>query len=311
MKSQVSKTLIQEAVKLAESINVDSILLLTENEQSYEIIAKSKTQLPIIVATANEETFKKLVKKAMINTLDIDFLDIKKGEASKNTYAMKLTHLGSSITKGIEDAVTLGFKKGVLGDKDLIMALSSTNSDRVNSIVIYEIDKSQLDFTIYDVLKERNIKQDVYEAVLEVALEIGREGREGRLIGSAFLVGDSDEILRRSKQLVMNPFAGHMIGARLITNPEIKETIKELSQIDGVFIITEDGIVESAGRYLNVDVHKVDLPQGFGSMHAAVFAMTQETNSIGITVSKSGGIVRILSKGVAIKTIDPQKKISM
>ena len=78
-----------------------------------------------------------------------------------------------------------------------------------------------------------------------------------------------------------------------------------------MFIVSEDGVIESAGRYLNVDVDKVDLPPGFGSMHAAVFAMTKETSSIGLTVSKSGGIVRVLENGVIIKTLDPQKRISL
>ncbi len=109
----------------------------------------------------------------------------------------------------------------------------------------------------------------------------------------------------------MNPFAGHLIGERAITNPEINETIKELSQIDGVFSVSEHGVIESAGRYLNVDVDKVDLPSGLGSMHAAVFVMTKETSSIGITVSKSGGIIRILENGVVIKNLDPHKRISL
>jgi len=311
MKKTVPKTLIKQAVKLAESIKANSILLLTENVESYDVIAKSKTKLPIVVATAHEETFKKLVKKAMINTLDIDFLDITKSEASKNTYAMKLTNRETSIIKDIEEATALGMKRGVFGNKDLIVVLTSTVTDETTGIVVYEVKKDQLNFSLYEVLKKRNIKLEIFEAVLNVALDIGREGREGKLVGTAFLVGDSDEVMRRSKQLILNPFAGHLIGERVVTNHEINETIKELSQIDGVFIVSEDGVIESAGRYLNVDVDKVDLPPGLGSMHAAVFVMTKETSSIGITVSKSGGIIRILENGVVIKTLDPHKRISL
>lgn len=310
MKKNFSNELIQQAVNLAESIKADSILLMTETIKSYDLIANSNTQVPIVVATSNEETFKKLVKKAMINTLDIDFLDIKKGEASKNTFALKLTHLESSMMKGIEATVTIGVKKGVFGDKDLIIVLTSNRDGGVNGVLIYEVKKDQLDFSIFEALRERNISNDVYKSVLEIALDIGREGREGRLIGTAFLVGDSEAILNKSKQLIMNPFSGHLIGERIITDPEIKETIKEISQLDGVFIVTGEGVIESAGRYLNVDVEKVDLLPGLGSMHAAVFAMTKETNSIGVTVSKSGGIVRILSNGAVIKTIEPHNKIS-
>ncbi|MFQ6137036.1 MAG: diadenylate cyclase [Candidatus Hydrothermarchaeales archaeon] len=311
MSDKVSKSVVEQAVKLAESIKADAILVLTETGESYDLVSEHKPKIPVVAATPEEGTFKQLVKKAMIDTLDIDFLDITKGETSSSTYAMKLTHREASRLAGIEDAIVLGIRKGIFGDKDVVVIVSSTLTDEADAILIYEIKKEDLDFSLFEALKKMNIKQDVFEAVLNVALEIGREGREGRLVGTAFIVGDSEEVMKRSKQLVMNPFKGHLIGERAITNPAIKETVKELSQLDGVFVITEDGVIEAAGRHLNVDVDKVDLPQGFGSMHAAVSAVTMETNSLGIIVSKSGGIVRVMSDGATIKTIEPQKRIAL
>jgi DNA integrity scanning protein DisA with diadenylate cyclase activity len=37
--------------------------------------------------------------------------------------------------------------------------------------------------------------------------------------------------------------------------------------------------------------------------------MTAVTDSIGITVSQSGGIVRVFKKGEVIMTIEPQRRI--
>jgi len=153
------------------------------------------------------------------------------------------------------------------------------------------------------------VNLDVFENALKVSLEIGREGREGRLIGTAFILGDTNNVIENSKQLILNPFEGQMIGERLITNKELHESIKEIAQLDGAFIINGDGIIEAAGRYLTVDSAGVSIPQGLGTRHAAVAAMTMITKSLGITVSKSGGIVRIFRKGKVMTTIEPKNRI--
>jgi hypothetical protein len=47
----------------------------------------------------------------------------------------------------------------------------------------------------------------VLESVLELALEIAREGREGRRIGTLFTVGKADEVLAASRALILDPSA--------------------------------------------------------------------------------------------------------
>ncbi len=131
------------------------------------------------------------------------------------------------------------------------------------------------------------------------------------MIGTAFLVGDSEKVLENSTQLILNPFEGHAIEDRTITSPEISETVKELAQLEGVFVISRGGTIEAAGRYLNTDTSKVDIPRGLGTRHAAVAAMTIASDAIGITVSQSGGVVRIFKNGEAIMRIEPQRKISI
>ncbi len=140
----------------------------------------------------------------------------------------------------------------------------------------------------------------VLMAVLRLAVEIAREGREGKPVGTAFIVGDSEAVLARSRQLILNPLAGHCEEERLITNPDMRENVKELSQVDGAFVITESGVVEAAGRYVSIDTSRVRLPKGFGTRHVSVAAITQETKAVGIVVSESGGMVRVFAKGKVI-----------
>jgi DNA integrity scanning protein DisA with diadenylate cyclase activity len=263
----------------------------------------------MIVATPEESTIQKLVKKTMIGTIDVDFLDVDSRKLTEKVNLIKLMTRGVSSTAQIEDAVAMGISRGLLKEGDIAVVITSSFEREADSVVIYDVSTDMLDYTIYEFLRKIDVRLDVFDAVLNIALEIGREGREGRLIGTAFLLGDSKKMMENSKQLLLNPFEGQLVGERLITNRDLHESIKELAQIDGAFIVNGDGIVEAAGRYLTVDPSGVGIPRGLGTRHAAVAAMTAVMNSVGITVSQSGGIVRIFKEGEVIMTIEPQKRI--
>ena len=47
----------------------------------------------------------------------------------------------------------------------------------------------------------------VLESVLELALEVAREGREGRRIGTLFTLGKADAVLATSRALILDPLA--------------------------------------------------------------------------------------------------------
>ncbi len=306
-----SEAVVASALELAYKINANALLVLSETGAAYDMVVQHAPKIPVIAATANNDTFDNLIKKAMISTLNIEFLGVEKTTSSDRSYAVKLMTRGTSRSAQIEDAIVVSMSKGILHEGDILVAVGSSPNSEGDSIFVYLVDKDKLDFTLYEFLRDANIKQEIFETVLNIALEIGREGREGRLIGTAFLIGDSKKVMENSKQLILNPFEGHMIGERVITNPEIHETVKELAQLDGAFVLTEDGVIEAAGRYLTVDTSKIDIPRGLGTRHAAVAAMTLATDAIGITVSQSGGIVRIMRTGEIFMTIEPQRRISL
>ena len=88
----------------------------------------------------------------------------------------------------------------------------------------------------------------VVERVIEIAEEIREEGREGKKIGTLFVIGDPNELALYTKQLILNPFKGYLPEERNILNEELKETIKEFAQLDGAFIIGKDGLYTLQGR---------------------------------------------------------------
>ena len=92
---------------------------------------------------------------------------------------------------------------------------------------------------------------DVLESMIGLAVEIAREGREGRRVGTLFMLGDEDAVLARSRPLILDPLLGHPESSRHVTNLNLRGTIKELAQLDGGFVVSHDGIVLSACRYLD------------------------------------------------------------
>jgi DNA integrity scanning protein DisA with diadenylate cyclase activity len=152
----------------------------------------------------------------------------------------------------------------------------------------------------------RDVTAAVFERILSVASELGVEGREGRPVGTLFVVGDSDRVLSQSHQLVFNPFHGYPESERNILDPRLEETIKEFSAIDGAFVVRGDGVLLSAGRYL-APRSKLEepLPQGLGTRHEAAAAITVTTDSIAVSVSQSTGTVSIFKRGRMI--LDIQK----
>jgi len=143
------------------------------------------------------------------------------------------------------------------------------------------------------------------ESALELALEIAREGREGRRIGTMFTVGKTDAVLAASRALILDPLAGHAPARTHITDPNLRGTIKELAQLDGAFVISETGIVMAACRYLDASVEQIDLPLGFGSRHLAAASISQRVGAIAIVVSESG-VVRVFHAGQIEATLIPE-----
>jgi len=146
---------------------------------------------------------------------------------------------------------------------------------------------------------------DVLESLIELAVEIAREGREGKRVGTLFMLGDESAVLAKSRSLILDPLLGHPESARHITNLNLRGTIKELAQLDGGFVVSHAGIVLSACRYLDAIAAEVEVPLGLGSRHIAAANMSSVTKAVGIVVSESS-VVRIFCHGQLVGEIIPE-----
>src|SRR4030095_6628520 len=58
--------------------------------------------------------------------------------------------------------------------------------------------------------EQKSVVPDVLRSTIELAIEIAREGREGRKIGTLFVVGEEDSVLRLSHRLILDPHCRDM-----------------------------------------------------------------------------------------------------
>lgn len=152
---------------------------------------------------------------------------------------------------------------------------------------------------------KRGIDRQVLEQVTLLAIELAREGREGRKIGTIFVIGDSLEVMRRSQALILDPLFGHPDERKRLDDPNLRETLKELSQLDGAFVISDEGIALSACRYLSAPAESITLPLGLGSRHMAAASITRQTKAVAVVVSESS-MVRIFDDGELVSEIIPE-----
>ena len=149
-------------------------------------------------------------------------------------------------------------------------------------------------------------RRQTLEEIVMLAVEIAREGREGRKIGTLFVVGDVDNVLAQSRSLLLDPLYGHANELLRVDRPEFRETVKEFAQLDGAFVLGDDGTFVSAGRYIDVDVSfPSNFMPGLGTRHAAAASISRTTNAIAVAVSQSS-VVRVFAGGELRAEIIPE-----
>jgi diadenylate cyclase len=153
--------------------------------------------------------------------------------------------------------------------------------------------------------EKRQVNAAVLKQTVSLAVEIAREGREGRKIGTLFVVGDSGAVIKRSKPLILDPLQGHADEDKQIEDPDMRETIKELAQLDGAFLVSNSGVVLSAARYIDAASDNLDLPLGLGSRHMAGASISQQTSAVAVVVSESS-MVRMFDDGELVSEIVPE-----
>jgi len=275
---KIEESIGQAATKIAKDVNANCIVSLEQKEKE-EYTDSGHLEVKVTI-----------------------FKRIKEGVYKKIEYETKIRKLESGSIIPVKEVLMEAINKKYIekGERVVCVEDESMGTGYKSVLFIFDVDK-----IFFDISKNKlaeNISSNVIETVINIASEIALEGREGRKIGTAFIIGEPQEISKYLRQLIINPFSGLSEKVK-ITDTDIKETIKEFSQLDGVFVIHTDGTIISTGAYINIDEGEIDLPPGFGTRHRACAALTKQTNALAVVVSESGGVVLVFKSGRIVMKI--------
>ncbi len=220
-----------------------------------------------------------------------------------------LTRLGQ-----VKIAMFVAVAQGLVRRGDVVVCLSGMPaSGSLDTLVITEVGgESEVFASAHgeDSLP-RDVQAEVVQRVIDIAAELGSEGREGKPVGALFVVGDVERVQSLSRQLILNPFQGYPPEQRNVLDPRLEETVKELSTIDGAFLIAGDGAIVTCGAYLKTSLHDEEsntLPRGLGARHYAAAGITAVSNCIAVTVSESTGTVTVFRNGHIVTEIEKPRR---
>jgi len=282
-----TELMLKQATSIANKFKADAILVNIETEADIIPFLKAEgKKFKVIVVTKKEISLEKPAGLRL------------------NTIMLPDVHL--TRDGYFKFGFLAGISKGILSKGDILVCVGGQlEKGYMDTIMILKVgDASEIVNFAEESPFPENIKPDIFESLLTLVMEMAYEGREGKPIGSTFVLGDHEKVLQYSRQLVFNPFQGHPEDVLHITKPDVRETLKEFSSIDGAFIIRDDGVVLAAGRYLNAAHHGEPMPQGLGARHSSAAAITGVTDSVALVISESSGRVTIFRGGSIVTTIE-------
>jgi DNA integrity scanning protein DisA with diadenylate cyclase activity len=283
--------LFEFAVRVAETTSADAILLLLEGRADWkELRQHAGANRTLIVA--------------------VDHADEAEGASEFGIKTVVLDVPEAAVHEKISQALLEGVAQEHLSPGAQVVALYSAFEDaKIDSLSLVRLDDRLGRLTVRDLQKlSTSVPLETLKAVVDIAVEIGREGREGKAVGTMFVVGNTRKVLAHSRPAGFDPVKGYGRKERNIHDPRAREAIKEIAQLDGAFIVAPDGTVESACRLVDSNTADITVSKGLGARHWAGAAISKLTGAIAVTVSQSSGTVRIFQNGEVVLRIEPFRR---
>ncbi len=281
--------LVKAAHRLAVLSDAAAVVLLADDAVDFKALKKLLRGIRLVVASDDEDV------QAAIRE---DGLDV-----------VPILHEPQTRSNQVSQVLLEAIADELLQSGDTVVAIySSYDNDRCDTLSVVELSEQLARLTSRDLQRlETQVPLGTLRQVVDLACEIGREGREGKSVGTIFVVGNHRKVLNLSQEQVHDPFRGgaYPKEERTIRNPRVRESIKELAQVDGAFVIGSDGVVQGFGRHLRASADGLALSKGLGSRHWAAASVSKATDAVAVAVSESTGTVRIFQDGKVVLRIEP------
>ncbi|MCA9185105.1 MAG: DNA integrity scanning protein DisA nucleotide-binding domain protein [Planctomycetales bacterium] len=278
------------AVKLAGVMEADAIMVLVAGKTDWEQMQKLAGKLHLLVVAENPEH----TTGAADLGLDLIILD----------------GADTPVHDRISQALLKSVAEEILSPGASVIAVySGFDPARIDSVSYVQLEIHLGQLTSRDLRQLANrVPLDTLKLVVDLAVDIGREGREGKPVGTLFIVGDTRKVLQNSHAIGLDPVKGYNRKERNLRDPRVREGLKEVALMDGAFLVSSDGTVEAACRYIDASAENISLSKGLGSRHWAAAAITKKTTAIAVAVSESNGTVRIFQDGEIVLRVEPFRR---
>lgn len=285
---------LEASLQMREFLKAASVLMMVEGPVDWDRLKKSTKDVDFIISATKKELLDG-AKEAGFKTVQVALTD-------DDPVHDRLTN--TILEAAADDLVQPGSR--------IIALYSGFDPTVLDSISIMNLGEHLERLTGKELRKlETRVPLKTLKIVVDLALEIGREGREGKAVGTMFVVGDTKNVLRSSKAGGFDPVRGYKCKERSLFDPRVREGIKEVAQLDGAFVISHDGVVTAACRLLDTSTAMITLSKGLGSRHWAAAAISRTTNAVAIAVSQSSGTVRIFQNGEVVLRIESRHRHPM
>src|SRR5437773_256282 len=285
--------LLQTARQLVRELPADAVLLLTKTDLDWEEVLHLLRDCRLLVAAQDEVLAHKLKENPALTVLDID------PGPTPTEERMSLALLEAVATERLQTGATVV----ALYNR---IETEQEHPDQMDSVSVIHLGEHLERLSAQDLRKlDTHVPLETLRAVVDLATEIGREGREGKPVGTMFVVGDTRKVLSMSRPINFNPFRGYSEAERDIRDRKVREQIKDVAQLEGAILIRRDGVAEAACMYLDVLAEGITLSKGLGTRHWAAAAISRKTKAVAVAVSQSSGTVRLFQNGEVVLHIEP------
>jgi DNA integrity scanning protein DisA with diadenylate cyclase activity len=285
--------LLQTAHRLVRDLPADAVLLLTETNLDWDAVLEQLPGCRLLVAAQDGVLTKRLKEYVGLTVLDID------PGPTPTQERMSLALLEAVASEKLQTgAHIVALYNGIEAEEG--------SSEQIDSLSVIHLGEHLERLSAQDLRRlDTQVPLETLRAVVDLATEIGREGREGKPVGTMFVVGDTRKVLTMARPINFNPFRGYSEPERDIRDRKVREQIKDIAQLEGALLIRRDGVAEAACMYLDVLAEGITLSKGLGTRHWAAAAISRKTKAIAVAVSQSSGAVRIFQNGEVVLHIEP------
>ncbi len=285
--------LLQAARQLVEEMPADAVLLLTETNLDWPAVFDHLGGARLLVAAQDGVLTQHLKEEHGLTVLDID------PGPTPTQERMSLALLEAVAKEKLQSgADVVALYNGIEAEEG--------KPEHIDSLSIIHLGEHLERLSAQELRKlDTQVPLETLRAVVDLATAIGREGREGKPVGTMFVVGDTRKVMSMARPINFNPFRGYSEPERDIRDRKVREQIKDIAQLEGAIIIRRDGVAVAACMYLDVLAEGITLSKGLGSRHWAAAAISQKTHAIAVAVSQSSGTVRIFQDGEVVLRIEP------